>query len=673
MRLTALSLTLMAGSALFSAAHAETPFTPEDLFKVRQVGEAVVSPGGTHVAYSLSRTPDVLAGEDNGGSLREVRIATGADESRVYLPENLSARSLSWRDDTTLTFLAKGDGDKTTSLYAIDIEGGAPEKLFSWSESIRAYDFADDGSVLFFSALEPADEKKAALKAKGFDANIIDEEFRFTELYRHSFSGAETMSLELDGQVSTFDASADGERVVVAVAPTPLVGDDIINRKFHIIDGDNGQVKDVIDTKGKIGSVSFSPDGRRIGFMMGIDRQDPVAHTFAVANARNGEFVMPSTDENSDDVGFVWVDNGSVKLLRHRGTASETVTMTLAGQQVGDVAVHDGIVARSISLGGDKMAVVADAPEHPRALYVAQGGNAPAKWTSHNAWLDDKMLGKQEVITWTARDGLEVEGLLISPKGNAPRGGWPMITVVHGGPEAHYSNGWLTRYADPGHFGANMGYAVFYPNYRGSTGRGVGFAKLDHDNPPAAEFDDVIDGIDALAAAGRINKDKVGITGGSYGGYASAWGATALSDHFAASVVFVALTDLISFMGTTDIPEEMIDSHFQFYPEGNWQTYLEQSPIYHASNNKTPTLILHGEADPRVHPAQSLELYRYLKRVGNAPVRLVTYPGEGHGNRRAAAQYDFSLRLMRWMDTFLKEGGDEMPPYSLEKIEALAD
>ena len=134
-----------------------------------------------------------------------------------------------------------------------------------------------------------------------------------------------------------------------------------------------------------------------------------------------------------------------------------------------------------------------------------------------------------------------------------------------------------------------------------------------------------------------------------------------------------ASSNLISFMGTTDIPEEMIDSHFQFYPEGNWQTYLEQSPIYHASNNKTPTLILHGEADPRVHPAQSLELYRYLKRVGNAPVRLVTYPGEGHGNRRAAAQYDFSLRLMRWMDTFLKEGGDEMPPYSLEKIEALAD
>lgn len=101
--------------------------------------------------------------------------------------------------------------------------------------------------------------------------------------------------------------------------------------------------------------------------------------------------------------------------------------------------------------------------------------------------------------------------------------------------------------------------------------------------------------------------------------------------------------------------------------------YLEQSPIYHAANNQTPTLILHGEADPRVHPAQSLELFRYLKRVGNAPVRLVTYPNEGHGNRRAAAQYDYTLRLMRWMDTFLKEDGEKMPPYELEKIRALAE
>ncbi|RFB04623.1 S9 family peptidase [Parvularcula marina] len=667
MRRTTLALAMMAGTMLTAHAAAETPLTPEDMFKVRHVGSVTMSPDGSHVAYTLSRMPDILNGEDNGSSSSEVLIATAAGQSRIYLSADVGAYSLGWKDETTLTYLASDDGK--TALFTLDITGGAPQKLFSFDESIRSYDLADDGKVIFFSARDASDPKDKQLENMGFDANIIDEDYSFTRLYRYDATAGETTSFDLEGQVSSFDASADGDRVVVALAPTPLVGDDIINRTYHIIDGDDGDVQSVIDTKGKIGKAEFSPDGRRIAFLAGVDRQDPIAHTLAVANARNGEFTF-LTKDLADQVDFAWADNGSLHLLTHRGTSSEYARMSLSGQSSGD-AVHEGYVARSISAAGGSYAIAADAPDRPRALYVSQGGDL-SKWTSHNDWLADKTLGNQEVVTWTARDGIEVEGLLITPKGRKPSRGWPMITVVHGGPEAHYSNGWVTGYSTPGHFGATSGYAVFYPNYRGSTGRGVDFAKLDHLDPPAAEFNDIVDGIEALAEAGTINKDKVGITGGSYGGYASAWGATALSEHFAAAVVFVALTDLISFSGTTDIPEEMSDSHFQMYPEGNWQTYLEQSPVYHAANSKTPTLILHGEADPRVHPSQSLELFRYLKRVGQAPVRLVTYPGEGHGNRRAAAQYDYSLRLMRWMDTFLKGDAEEMPGHDLDKVRALA-
>ncbi|MEM9233628.1 MAG: hypothetical protein AAGA69_05250, partial [Pseudomonadota bacterium] len=484
MRTTAICLALMAGTALAAPAAAETPFTIEDVAKIRHVGAIAMSPDGSHVAYSLSRTRDILAGEENGTARSEIRIATGAGENRLYVPENMGAYALDWKDETTLTFLARGADDDKTSLYAINIAGGAPEKLFSWKESIRAYDFADDGDVLFFSAREASDPKTAKLEKKGFDANIIDEQFTFTKLYRHDMTDAETTDLELEGQVSFFDASEDGERVVVALADTPLVGDDIINKTFHIVDGDDGDVQSVIETEGKIGNAAFSPDGRRIAFRAGVDRSDPIANSLAIANARNGEFNFIRRDGESDQMAFQWLNNGSLKVMAHRSTASETYTMTLDGQ-VSNVEVHEGYVMRSMSAAAGNYAAVADAPTHPRALFVSRNGGAPTKWTDHNSWLDDTTLGNQEVFTWTARDGVQVDGLLVTPKGRAPRGGWPMITLVHGGPEAHYSNGWITRYSDPGQFGASMGYAVFYPNYRGSTGRGVDFAKLDHVDAPA--------------------------------------------------------------------------------------------------------------------------------------------------------------------------------------------
>jgi dipeptidyl aminopeptidase/acylaminoacyl peptidase len=247
-----------------------------------------------------------------------------------------------------------------------------------------------------------------------------------------------------------------------------------------------------------------------------------------------------------------------------------------------------------------------------------------------------------------------------------------MITVVHGGPEAHDHNGWLTGYSRPGHIGAGEGFAVFYPNYRVSTGRVFAFIELDHLNPPGEEFEDIVDGVGYLANEGLIDPARVGITGGSYGGFASAWGATVASEHFAASVPFVALTDLVSFMGNTDIPVEMVDVHFIHYPWENWEWYFEHSPIMNAHGSTTPTLVMHGEVDTRVAPSQGYILYRYLKLAGEAPVRLVTYPGEGHGLRNAAAQFDYAHRLMGWMRHYLQGPGGEIPSSELDYDALLA-
>ena len=129
--------------------------------------------------------------------------------------------------------------------------------------------------------------------------------------------------------------------------------------------------------------------------------------------------------------------------------------------------------------------------------------------------------------------------------------------------------------------------------------------------------------------------------------------------------MFVGLSDLISKIGTTDIANELIEVHYRKKPWDDWQFFLERSPIYYADQSKTPTLILHGKNDTRVHPGQSYELYRHLKMRGQAPVRLVLYPGEKHGNRKWAARHDYHLRMMRWMDHYLKGDGGDPPDYEL--------
>jgi dipeptidyl aminopeptidase/acylaminoacyl peptidase len=273
---------------------------------------------------------------------------------------------------------------------------------------------------------------------------------------------------------------------------------------------------------------------------------------------------------------------------------------------------------------------------------------------------------RQTVVRWKARDGLELEGVLVYPL-NFERGRrYPLILCVHGGPESHVSNGWVTGYNRPGQVAAARGFAVFCPNYRGSTGRGVEFSKMGQGDAAGKEFDDLVDAIDHLAAMGLADKDKVGITGGSYGGYASAWAATYYSDRYAASVMFVGLSDNVSMMGTTDIPEEMYLIHHLKRLWDDWDYFLQRSPIRHVQKNHTPTLILHGTSDPRVHPSQSLELYRHLKTLGQAPVRLVLYPGEGHGNRRAATRFDYHVRMLRWMEHYLQGPGGDPPDYAID-------
>ena len=225
---------------------------------------------------------------------------------------------------------------------------------------------------------------------------------------------------------------------------------------------------------------------------------------------------------------------------------------------------------------------------------------------------------------------------------------------MHGGPESHYGYEWRNAYSRPIEVLASRGYAVFLPNYRASTGYGLAHTQAHLGDPAGVEFDDIADGIRHLIDIGLVDPERVGLGGGSYGGFAAAWFSTYYTEMVKASVMFVGLSNLISRRGTTDIAYEELYVHSGDDLENMWQMNLERSPVYWAHQSRTATLILSGLKDTRVHPSQSLEMFRRMKMNNHPAVRLVQYPGEGHGNKKMPGRRDVLYRTLQWYDWYVK-------------------
>jgi dipeptidyl aminopeptidase/acylaminoacyl peptidase len=643
--------------------------TLEETITLRRVSRAVMSPNGDAIAYLLSvpRTPYV---DEDGGAWSELHVVTTDGASRSYAEGKVSISDVAWAPDgTALYFTGKLDqAMEEPVIYRMPVDGGGPQAIYAPGTGVSGLAPSPDGTRLAYLAQEPADPKEKELMALGFNAKVYEESSEPTRVWILDLDSGEAEPLELNGSASGFDWGPEGERLAVALAPTPQVDDELMSRDIVIVDAEDGDVEDRLGHQGKLGGFAFSPDGEKVAWIGGEDIHDPSEGRLYVASATGGEArdLVPNYLGQVED--FRWIDADTIGWVGSRGVWTEQETVAIDTPATTTGTPPQGPIIRSIDAhpGQQLAAVVADSPSHPPEVYLSRRGGELMRLTDSNPWLSQRRLARQEAVTYMARDGLELDAIAVYPEGRVPRRGAPTIMVVHGGPEAHYSNGWLDRYAGPAQALAAEGYLVVYPNYRGSTGRGVEFSKASQNDYAGPEFDDVVDAKQHFVEAGLADPDRTGITGGSYGGYASMWGASALTEHFAAAVAFVGVSNQISKFGTTDIPTEMFNVHARAWPWDDWQWMLERSPITYAGQVKTPLLILHGEKDTRVHPSQSLEMYRNVKVRTDTPVRLVYYPNEGHGNRNAASQMDYALRMKRWMDHFLVEGEAELPPWEID-------
>ncbi len=650
----------------------------EDVANLRSVSSVRMSPDGDRIAYLQQVQREVYV-EDDGRPYAELHIVDLEGNSTPYITGKVNIGSIAWAPDgESLFFVAKRDSAaKFNSIWNIPVAGGEASKVFTHVSSIGSIYPSPDGNTIAFSATAAAPEESEVLARKGFRAVVYEESVRPSRIWMLDLESGEAAVQALDGHASTFTWSSDGEHYAVALAPTPLIDDSFTSRDVYYVDAESAEVQGKLGSIGKLGSFALSPDGERIAYIGSVDINDPANGRLYVASSAGGERRELVTQYMGHINNISWQDDVNIRWAGHRGVWSELSMASIMAAGTAAAPPMDGPIIRTISThaGLDVVAAIADTPAHPPEVYLYRDGEAPVRLTDSNPWLSERDLVVQEPITFPARDGLELEAVLMRPAGRE-RGGNPLILYVHGGPEAHHSNGWLTSYSLPGQVMAGEGYTVVYTNYRGSTGRGVEFSKMGQHDYAEEEFNDLVDVKTYLVNAGLADAGRVGISGGSYGGYASMWGATALSEEFAAAVAFVGISNQTSKFGTGDIPYEMFHVHSLAWPWDDWMWMLQRSPVYHAGNAKTPLLIMGGDKDPRVHPSQSLEMYRHVKLRTDTPVRLVIYPGEVHGNRNSAARYDYSLRTKRWMDHYLKGPGGAPPPYELDhaaRMEAIAD
>jgi dipeptidyl aminopeptidase/acylaminoacyl peptidase len=639
--------------------------TPEMLIDMKYATSSEISPDGRWVAYTLS--VQRRADEEPGGRRSELWVVpTTVGEPRQLTRQPSSVASPQWSPDgKRIAFIAtRKEFDANAQVYAIPLDGGEAQQLTKSKTSVTQFRWSPDGQSIAYLASEPetAEEKKAT--KSGQDWKIIDTKENYRRLHVVDLASEKTRQVTSGAlTVWDFEWSPDGRQFVFRGSEGTDADASYMFSDLYLVPATGGEAKLLCERDGKLATPRWSPDGKWIAFRGAVSLNDPTDGSVFVASAASsaGTPVKPKNlTENftGTATGIVWLDNNTLLMAAQEGTTTRLRQIDVRSGAMKLLAgvgpIFSGL---SLSKDGNWLACIANTPQHPNEVYLAPSdGKKLVRLTNSNPEFANIKFAPLETIRYQSTDGLEIEGILVKPLDFDANKKYPLIVQVHGGPESAYLTGWNNGYNTWLQLLAQKGYVYFMPNYRGSTGRGLAFAKGNHNDPMGKEFEDMLAGVDYLIGQGFVDAKRVGIGGGSYGGYTSAWAATRHSERFAAAVVFAGIANQTSKIGTTDTPAENALVHWNFWHYDDWNLVWERSPIRYLKNAKTPTLIGHGERDERVHPTQAWELYRALKHV-NVPTELIIYPREPHGLRERGHQLHFLNRVLDWYDRYLIEVG----------------
>jgi len=653
-------LTLVVSLSSTSNVGAQSMLEPSDVANLPLVSAPALSPDGRHVAY-VQKVPR-SSEEDKGPDYSMLWVVSSDGGQPVaFTSRRGTATRPRWSPDGThLAFLDRrpyDDEDAKTQVFVIPLGGGEARRVSDAEENVVEAEWTADGEAILFTSRDPKSKERKDAEKKGVDWEVADHNYRHIGLYRVGVDGGEAERVgPTDVSLRQIAVSAAGGTVAALAADTPKVDDSYMFQRLVSIDLGSGELETVWDMPGKASGLRFSHDGEWLACRAGIAARDPQSGSIFVIPAAGG-YARNLTPDYEGTVEWLDFDaEGRIVFVATHGTATHLRRIDPAGGDIETLADSGPVYTSArLSGAGDRVVVAASTPAHPTEIMVR--ATTQAEWTrlTHSySELEAFALGQQKVIEWEARDGLRIEGILVYPLDYQQGRAYPLVVGVHGGPESAVRNGWHTGHQYLSQLLAHRGALFLMPNYRGSSGRGVGYLLANHGDPAGAEFQDVLDGIEHLIALGLVDRDRVGIMGGSYGGYFSAWAATKHSDRFRVAVVNYGVTNLFSDWADGDIPWEHRLVHWGWFPVDRPLIAMDRSPVSWVRGSTTPTLIMHGKTDPRVPPSQSLELYRGLRLNESLPVEMVLFPREGHGYRESAHRLEAGRRALAWLVQYLE-------------------
>jgi dipeptidyl aminopeptidase/acylaminoacyl peptidase len=625
--------------------------TATDLLKINGVGAPRVSPDGSRVAYTVSEMK--MEKDKEWKSVTHIWVVpTNGGRARQYTRGDKSANSPEWSPDgSTLAFLTDREKDGERQVWMMMADGGEAWVVTSHKGGVSGFRFSPDGKRLILTAVDQPSKAEEDRKKVKDDTILIDRDIKMSHLWLFDIDKKEEKRLtEGNYTVSDPQWSPDGTRVTYTTRPTPRADDGDLSDLWIVTVG-GGEKKALVSGEGSSDNARWSPDGNSIAYIGNSETTAGPSTTYLfLIPAHGGTAKKLTANFDLNATTPVWSRDGkTIYFSTNVLQANEVYSADVATGTVKQITKRgSSTIINEISRNGKTMVGTMTSPTVPNVIYAATTDLTAARpLTEHHAWLKDYALAETEVVKWKSTDGTEIEGLLTKPVGYQAGTKVPLLLNPHGGPTGASIN----TFNGTAQVLAANGFATLQPNFRGSTGKGLAFAQANKNTWGKGDYEDCMTGVDSMIASGIADPDRLGAFGWSYGGYMTFWLLTQ-TDRFKAVSPGAGLSNIYSMYSQNDIQRYLRWFYSDKSPWDATDLYWDRSPMKYVKRVKTPTMIMHGQADTRVPIAQAQEFYMALKEM-KVPVEFVVYPREGHGIAEPRHQLDRVTRYVKFFAKYL--------------------
>jgi dipeptidyl aminopeptidase/acylaminoacyl peptidase len=643
--------------------------------KINNASELAASPDGKRIAFT--GTIHGANWRDTPAKSKICIIDVETNALNVITSGTSSDNKPKWAPDgNTLAFLSDRTEEGIFQLYLLEIGGlGEAKSTVTLNGTVEDFHWSPDGcKILLQVAGRGADKGDAGGSGKvgqpkkdlptwmpTVDSGDLTDAWRSLWVY---FPKEDVLQRVSDQGTNPWEATWVGSDAIASISSDSALEDSWYMATLRVKSLIHNSEKVIYKPKRQLGGPVSNPSGTKIAFIEAVASDRGLTWgDVKIIDSGNPEVVAYLPTNGVDVSQLIWRDDYTLFYIGLRGLEVVAGQHQHPEKQLFSEWKSQYGVGRlgpaATLLPDNKVAVVLEGWSKPPEITLLDNGTSKVLHSfSHKGYKSlIHKLGPQKPFTWKGSDGLELQGFLNLPKKNSGKTG--LIVSVHGGPVFAHTNsflgftGGLTPILNAGILSGGKGYAIFRPNPRGSGGRGQKFAEQVLGDMGGLDAQDILLGIKAVAKAypDLIDSEKIGVEGGSYGGYMASLLPT-LDPCFKASVSMAAVTDWHSFHTTSNIPtfDQLFLDADPYSEKGG--KYLTRSPVMNAGKYKTPVLQTAGADDLAVPSSQGLQYHQALLEKG-VESAIAIYPGEGHGVQKFPAVIDLLVRAVGWFEKYM--------------------